>query len=485
MSRPAHGGGCTRCHRTGVRIVTIWPEGRICRRCYERATRIHGTCPGCAQHRLLPGLLEGAPACTDCTGIPSNFRCTRCGREDEPVRTGLCAHCCLADDLTTVLDDGTGTIAAPLRPLFTALTSQKNARSARIWLTVNPQAEQLLRDIAQGHVPLTHETFRNHPSAAKVAFLRALCIEHQLLEPVNLDIEGFHTWLQTKTGALPDPDALLISQYARWTHLNRMRHLESTGALKKGTFLAAKQSTTMAIGFLDHLRARGHCLQECTQHDVDSWLAEGPTTRSLARSFVRWAIEHGHLPAVEFPYRTAQTTPVISQAQRLAHIRALADPSAPIPGAQRVAALFLLLYGQPLTRISRMSLDQVHDTGDRLTVAFTNDRLEIPPPFDEIVRAHLNALPNTNTSAHRQNTWLFPGTRPGQHMHQNSIMMALRERGIEILGARNAALRALVLEMPAPVVADALHYSYSVTDRHRRDAGATFTDYITDRSTGP
>lgn len=70
-------------------------------------------------------------------------------------------------------------------------------------------------------------------------------------------------------------------------------------------------------------------------------------------------------------------------------------------------------------------------------------------------------------------------------MHQNSIMMALRERGIEILGARNAALRALVLEMPAPVVADALHYSYSVTDRHRRDAGATFTDYITNRSTGP
>jgi hypothetical protein len=189
------------------------------------------------QHRLLPGLLEGASACTDCTGIPSHFRCTRCGREDEPVRTGFCAHCCLADDLTTLLDDGTGTIAAPLRPLFTALTSQKNARNARIWLTVNPQAEQLLRDIAQGRVPLTHETFRDHPSASKVAFLRALCIEHQLLEPVNLDIEGFHTWLQTKIGVLPGQDALLIRQYARWTHLHRMRHLESTGALKKGTFL--------------------------------------------------------------------------------------------------------------------------------------------------------------------------------------------------------------------------------------------------------
>ncbi|WP_440711331.1 hypothetical protein [Herbiconiux sp. YIM B11900] len=38
--------------------------------------------------------------------------------------------------------------------------------------------------------------------------------------------------------------------------------------------------------------------------------------------------------------------------------------------------------------------------------------------------------------------------------------------------------------MPAPVVADALGYSYPTADRHRRDAGATFIDYIDKRNLG-
>jgi hypothetical protein len=482
MSRPSSPAPCARCDRTGVKFATTWPEGRICRRCYQQATRLHGACPGCAQQRLLPGLLEGAPACADCTGIPADFHCTRCWREDEFVRTGLCAHCCLTDDLTVLLDDGNGAIAAPLLPLFTALTGQNHARSARVWLTTNRHAEQLLRDLAQGRLPLSHETFQHHRSPTKVAFLRALCIEHQLLAPVNLDIERFQSWLETTTGGLPAEHARLIRQYARWVHLNRMHHLQATGGLKKGTFLAAKQSTTMAIGFLHHLSTRGHSPSGCTQHDVDAWLAGGPTTRSLARGFVRWAGQHGHLPTVDFPYRTARATPVISQAQRLEHLRALTDPSAQIPGTLQVAALFLLLYGQSLTRISRMRQAQIHDAEGQLTVAFTEDRLVIPAPFETIVRAHLGALPHTNTAAHRQNTWLFPGTRPGEHLHQNTIMNRLRERGIDLLGARNASLRALVLEMPAPIVADALNYSYQVTDKHRREAGATFTDYIHHRS---
>lgn len=146
------------------------------------------------------------------------------------MRTGLCAHCCLAEDLTGLLDDGTGAIAAPLLPLFLALTGQKNARSARVWLTTNRHAEELLRDLAQGRLSLAHESFQNHSAPEKVAFLRALCLEHLLLEPVNLDIERFQSWLQAKVSDLPVEDARLIRQYARWVHLNRMHHLEGTGA---------------------------------------------------------------------------------------------------------------------------------------------------------------------------------------------------------------------------------------------------------------
>jgi hypothetical protein len=43
-------------------------------------------------------------------------------------------------------------------------------------------------------------------------------------------------------------------------------------------------------------------------------------------------------------------------------------------------------------------------------------------------------------------------------MHTRSIMNRLREVGINVLGARNSALRNLIAEMPPPVVAKLLGF---------------------------
>ena len=51
-----------------------------------------------------------------------------------------------------------------------------------------------------------------------------------------------------------------------------------------------------------------------------------------------------------------------------------------------------------------------------------------------------------------------------------------RDADIDLRGAKNAALRELVLQMPAPIVADSFNYSY--TEQHRRNAGAHFIDYL-------
>lgn len=479
-------GVCARCHRTGVRFATTWPEGRICRRCYQRATRIHGECISCATTRLLPGLIEGSPACVDCAEIPKDFHCTRCGREDEPVRRGLCAHCCLVDDLTALLADGHGDISPIVRPLFDALTSQTLARSATIWLINNPAAKQLLRDLATGVVPLTHDTFTAHGSPQKVLYLRQLCIEHGLLERVNFDIERFQSWVDQMTATEHASDARLIRQFARWVHLPRMHALDAAGKMRKGTFLSAKQSTSTALGFLRHLRNREIPPSECKQLDVDEWLTGGSTTRSLARTFVRWGVTNGHIAKVDFPYRVAKTQPIITQQQRLHHLRALVDEHTEFGTAERAAGILFLLYAQPLTRIARMRLTQVTDSDDQpLTVAITSDRLAIPAPFDEIIRAHLRSFPNMNTSAHRDNQWLFPGATPGEPMHQVTMMNKLRGSGVDLRGARNAALRALVLEVPAPILADSLGYSYNVADRHRTAAGAIHADYVGQRLRAP
>ena len=401
------------------------------------------------------------------------------------MRRGLCAHCCLTDDLTELLRAPTGDIPPALRPLFDALTQQQHARSATIWLTINKDAKKLLRDFATGAAPIAHQTFTEHPSPGKVAFLRQLCVEHGLLGKVNLDIERFAEWVTAKVATLSPADAVLIRQYATWVHLARMRTLDEAGTMRKGTFLSAKQSVTTAIDFVRHLRSRGRTDTECAQADVDDWLLSGPTTRSLARGFVRWAIRHGHLDEVRFPYRVAKTAPMITQDQRLTHVRALVTSDSPLDADVRVSGLLFLLYGQPLTRVARMTLEQVEESGDGIEIRFSRDRIVVPPPFDGLVRRHLASLPNMTTSLHRENHWLFPGRAPGEHLHQTTIMNKLRDQGIDLRGARNSVLRALVLEMPAPIVADSLGYSYTVADRHRMAAGAGHVDYVTRRMDTP
>lgn len=471
---------CARCSRTGVRFATTWPEGSICRLCLQRALRVTGRCSGCQAERLLPGLSEaGEPVCVDCGKIPIDVRCSRCAMEDELVRKGLCARCCLADDLREILDDGKGEIADKMRPLYHALTTQRLARSARIWLTVNPPTTQLLRDLASGQAPLNHETFTLHPDASKVEHLRKLLTSLGMLEVHEPLIERYESWLDAKLKTIPETaDRLLIDQFARFVHLNRMRYLARQDKLRTGTLLSARQSTTMAVGFLRFLRDCNKAPQGCEQHDVDAWLAEGPSTRSIARTFVRWAIATKNLPKVVFPHRVAQVLPRISQDERLGHLnRALNDDE--ISTQDRAAMVLMLLFGQPLTRVVEMRLGQfmASSPDQPLLIAFTRKPVAVPEPFGKVLRAHLANRPNMNTAANAKSDWFFPGVNPGEHANSQSVMMRLRTIGINLLGAKNSTLQELVLQIPPSLAADALGYSYQTMDIHEQRAGGRWKGY--------
>jgi hypothetical protein len=53
--------------------------------------------------------------------------------------------------------------------------------------------------------------------------------------------------------------------------------------------------------FLAWLASRGHQLGECTQHDLGSWVAAGPSTRRHALTFLFWA-RHQRIPCgIELP----------------------------------------------------------------------------------------------------------------------------------------------------------------------------------------
>jgi hypothetical protein len=95
---------------------------------------------------------------------------------------------------------------------------------------------------------------------------------------------------------------------------------------------------------------------------------------------------------------------------------------------------------------------------------------------------HLRNRPNLRTGGGMvANPWLFPGYHPGTHLDPQSIMQRLRKVGINLLGGRNSALRNLVAEVPPPLVAELLGYSYQVTQRHAELAAQPWARYATSR----
>jgi hypothetical protein len=172
---------CCRCGRRKNKAGS-WPDGHVCRTCADRAVRTRGTCPGCGQERALPGRRPGddAAICADCAGFSQSFACARCGFEGKLHGGRLCTRCALADRLADLLDDGSGRIRPELVPLADCLLAMDNPLSGLTWLYPcqgrSGSADDLLRRLGRGEIPLTHEAFNGLQPWRAASHLRDLLV---------------------------------------------------------------------------------------------------------------------------------------------------------------------------------------------------------------------------------------------------------------------------------------------------------------------
>lgn len=137
----------------------------------------------------------------------------------------------------------------------------------------------------------------------------------------------------------------------------------------------------------------------------------------------------------------------------------------------------MLLYAQPLTRVLRLTAgDLTRDDDGRTWLNLGDPPSPAPPPFDELLR-QLAATHRDHVPANHASTWLFPGRQAGQPADYQSMAQQLRAHGLPLRTARIAALRQLVLQVPAPVIADALGFHHTTTTRQHVNAGATWSHY--------
>ena len=172
---------------------------------------------------------------------------------------------------------------------------------------------------------------------------------------------------------------------------------------------------------------------------------------------------------------TANPAP-ISQKQRLDLLQRLLTDEA-IALLTRAAAVLMLLYAQPLTRILRLTIDDVLNQDGEVKIRLGEPPAPVPEPFASLLLRHTGQRLNLTTATNADARWLFPGRRGGQPMDPASIEKRLHLAGIPARNGRTAALRQLVLQAPAPVIAEMLSYSHQGTARVAAEAGSPWSRY--------
>ena len=263
-----------------------------------------------------------------------------------------------------------------------------------------------------------------------------------------------------------------------------MRSRAARQFLTSGTRNAVAHEFTKARRYLAWLAARGRRLQESTQADIDAWYATaadpGPT-----RNFLKWAAASRRMPALDIPDKPRAERPPITQSRRLALIHQFLTDQR-IDLRTRVAGCLLLLYAQPVTRLSQLTLDDIITGGDgQVSIRLGSPPTPVPEPFAAMLTDLAANRANMNTAVNPGCQWLFPGQRAGLPLMPVRLRRQLHELGVPVTQARTASFRQLVLQAPPPVVARALGYDYGTAAEHAVAAGGTWNRYPAARRISP
>lgn len=187
-------------------------------------------------------------------------------------------------------------------------------------------------------------------------------------------------------------------------------------------------------------------------------------------------MKNGSMPVLTTHSRLTATRTPLGQHHRITAIQRLLTEES-IPLHARIAGLLSLLYAQPATRIIRLMTSDVITDGNTTTIRLGDPLTPVPDPLARLLQYYTANRPNQNTATNPGSQWLFPGQRAGQPMHPVTLRGFLRKLGIPTQRARTSAIRHLILQTPAPVLAQALGYHHTSTTKIAAETGSPWANY--------
>lgn len=414
------------------------------------------------------------PVCRECAGAPAHNLCGRCDAEDAPYARGLCARCVLHDRLTELLGDQPKRVQLGLDGLFDELAAARSAKDVLKWLG-RSSAVRLLGRIARGELPFTHETLDRHASDPAVRRLEHLLVATGALPTRDPALARLERWTEDLLAEHEAQPAL--RRFAHWVVLRRYRRKSQRAPLNDGVLSRAKVEMRSAAAFLHSLTERDRTLETCGQADVDAWLAGDRADRYIARSFARFAMAQKLMPKVDFPasHRDGPTQPVSDSDRFQLAKRLLADQR--ISPRDRLAAILIAVFAQPVSRVARLTIDDVALDDQRVAIRFGETAVTLPQQIAEDARRLIAERGGALPATVRQSPWLFPGNPPSRPIGELALSRRMKRIGIQCKDERRAALLHLAGRLPAAILADLLGVHVSTATKWAEIAGRPWGDY--------
>jgi hypothetical protein len=463
---------CARRRPCGISRLTGLPRCPPCQALLAR-------CAGCGQVRPVGSGTLAEPRCRDCT-VPAFPDCPPCA--DSP-RQGQCASCLLELRLRDLLAGPDGGIRPSLRPLKEALAATDPPGTALRWLA-RPPVAGLLSGIAAGGRDLSHGELDRLEQTPVLAHLRSVLVATRTLPPRDEQMARLERFAGDVIDGRPDPEQRqILRRYATWHLLRRLRSRNNGRPVTCEQHNVVQQQVRGAVALLDWLDARDLTLGACGQADLDEWLSgSGIPRRRDAGHFVRWAarqrLTRVSFPAVRWrgPVRALDDEARWDAARRLLH-----DEKA--NARDRLAGLLVLLYAQPVARVSRLTAGHVTASGTTVQIRLGTAPITLPEPVAGLARQLLDGKRgHATTGAGDPSPWLFPGGQPGRPVSSGHLGQRLKDLGIQPGQARSTALFQLASELPAALLARMLGIHIDVAVAWQRISAGDWMAYAADVS---
>ena len=472
------------CALCGEHRRAAWrsPIGAVCGRCMSRHLGARAVCESCGQLRRPATFDPEKVLCADCAGVEPHHICRLCGGEDERVPEGICTRCRLRLRIEALADDGAPDAVVRLRPYLDALIASPQPRSALLWLGTSPAADILGAMIA-GRLEIRHETLDEleHGRSDATTFLRAALVEHGVLPARPERLERLRRWVEAQLQALPESeDRARVRSYASWKLLRDVARRAEHDDLNANAAGSARARLRGAIELTTWLHEQNRTLADLRQDLLEGWLLDGGHSGLAIAGFIEWlrktkVITALHVPRAPRPLKLN----TVHDSTRWALLRRLLGDET-LDLRERVAGGLLLLYAQPITKITRLRREHVilnHD--DQVLIALGQEPIPLPAPLATLaIRLRDAPAPLATTAATTTNPWLLPGRKLGRPITPHALSRRLSALGVPAVAARTSALAHLLHTVPPAVLAQLIGMSAHSAERYTAALRTDYSRYV-------